>query len=67
MKVTLPAAMDYTGTHSQAEYDTALEERSEALVGRDKASGTYGPTRTSQCDNQATSCQELVGGWKGAK
>lgn len=62
MKVTLPAAMDYTGTHSQAEYDTALEGRSEALVGRDKPSGTYGPTRTSQCDNPATSCQELVGG-----
>lgn len=30
VKVTLPAAMDYTGTQSQAEYDTALEGRSEA-------------------------------------
>lgn len=32
VKVTLPAAMDYTGTHSQAEYDIALEGRSEARL-----------------------------------
>lgn len=34
MKVTLPAAMYYTGVHSQAEYNIALEGRSEAGVGR---------------------------------
>lgn len=45
VKVTLPAAMDYTGTHSQAEYDIALEGRSEARAGRDRASGTSGPHR----------------------
>lgn len=43
VKVTLPAAMDYTGAHSQAEYDIALEGRSEARAGRDEPSGTSGP------------------------
>lgn len=43
VKVTLPAAMDYTGAHSQAEYDIALEGRSEARAARDKPSGTSGP------------------------
>lgn len=45
VKVTLPAAMDYTGEHSQAEYDIALEGRSEAQTGRDESSGTSGPHR----------------------
>lgn len=47
MKVTLPAAMDYTGAHSQAEYDTALEGRSKVWTDRDEPSGTFGPTRIS--------------------
>ena len=41
VKVTLPAAMDYTGAHSQAEYDPALEGRSEAQDGRDEAPGPH--------------------------
>lgn len=45
VKVTLPAAMDYTGEHSQAEYDIVLEGRSEAETGRDKPCGTSGPHR----------------------
>lgn len=45
VKVTLPAAMDYTGAHSQAEYDTALQGRSEAQGGREESSGTSGPQR----------------------
>lgn len=43
VKVTLPAAMDYTGAHSQAEYDTALEGKSEARAGRDETFRTSGP------------------------
>lgn len=34
VKVTLPAAMYYTGMHSQAEYNIALEGRFEAQAGR---------------------------------
>lgn len=34
MKVTLPAAMYYTGVHSQAEYNIALEGRFEAGAGK---------------------------------
>lgn len=34
VKVTLPAAMYYTGVHSQAEYNIALEGRFEAGAGR---------------------------------
>lgn len=34
VKVTLPAAMYYTGMHSQAEYNIALEGRFEAHAGR---------------------------------
>lgn len=32
MKVTLPAAMDYTDVQRKAEYDTAFEERSETRI-----------------------------------
>lgn len=42
MKVTLPAAMDYTGAHSQAEYNIALEGRFEVWAGEDEPSGTSG-------------------------
>lgn len=34
VKVTPPAAMYYTGMHSQAEYNIALEGRFEAQAGR---------------------------------
>lgn len=58
VKVTLPAAMDYTGAHSQAEYDTALEGRSEARAGKDETFRTSGPHRV-QPVWKATSGQVL--------
>lgn len=36
VKVTLPAAMDYTDVQSKAEYDTAFEWRSEAMSNREE-------------------------------
>jgi len=54
VKVTLPAAMDYTDKQSQAEYDTALEGRSVAKADREKPSGTSGHTRPRKCVNVDT-------------
>lgn len=42
VKVTLPAAMYYTGVHSQAEYNIALEGRFEAGAGRGGGGGRGG-------------------------
>lgn len=42
VKVTLPAAMYYTGVHSQAEYNIALEGRLEAGAGRGGSWGRKG-------------------------
>lgn len=51
MKVTLPAAMDYTGKHSQAEYNNALEGRFEAQADGDETTGSSGPFRPSHLAN----------------
>lgn len=61
VKVTLPAAMDYTGAHSQAEYNIALEGSFEARAGRDEPSGTSGPHPDCHYDNLATTSQVLKG------
>ncbi|TNN56939.1 hypothetical protein EYF80_032837 [Liparis tanakae] len=53
VKVTLPAAMDYTGEHSQAEYDIALEGRSEAETAETNPVELLDPPETRQYDNVA--------------
>lgn len=61
VKVALPAAMDYKGAYSQAEYNIALEGRFKAQTCREETSETLDPIGTSRY-NLATPSQVLKNG-----